>query len=125
MTPGALAFADDYCGLASLPDPLGADAGAAGAGLFVYLGADDDAGAARWDDLAVFADPAPWAAGGPSPAPSGPPGPSPAPTPPPTPGDAAAVDVVLALVGASASGAGPPHPPPPPFYSPPSPKPPL
>jgi hypothetical protein len=45
----AVSFEDDYCGALTLGDTLGASEA-----LFVYVGADNDAGAARWDDIRMW-----------------------------------------------------------------------
>ena len=73
----ALSFTDDWCGALALPDPLGGVA-AAGAGLFLFLGADDDPGTALWHELRVWAAPQ-WS--GATGAPTARPTPTPAPTP--------------------------------------------
>ena len=82
LGPAAVAFVDDACGTLALPDPIRGAADAAGVGLYVYLGADHDSGAAEWADLAIWGEPT-WASFlSPFPTPL----PVLAPTPAPTPG---------------------------------------
>ena len=78
---GLLTFSDDYCGALALDDPMGHTASAGDDSVYVYVGADDDAGSAVWTRVQAWGalgwDPA-TAHGAPTPAPA--PNPTPLPT---------------------------------------------
>jgi len=52
ITDTSLEFMDDYCGALTVADTLGTSKT-----LYVYIGADDDTGAAKWDSIQIWGHP--------------------------------------------------------------------
>jgi len=98
IAAASVTFMDDYCGTLSLAgETIGATAG----GLYVYVGADNDAGTSAWNKISIWGAPA-WDVDGtrapsrsPSHAPSGQPVMPPTPNPTVVLGPAACTDAFL------------------------------